>query len=714
MNFTFLNAAFLFGALAALLQLIIHLFSRRRVETVDFSSLRFLRELERRKIRRVRIRQILLLVVRSLIILFVALALARPTLSGALAGGRSHARTSVAIVLDESGSMARDGARGTLLDEAIAVAARVVDLLDEGDQAFLVTCAAPPRSVLAGGTFSRGTLVESLDELEPTAAATEYADAVRLGLELLDGARNLNRELYLVGDMQRSGWTGPVLTAGGSGSRGSDGAGGSDGERASSGKRAADGGPSAYVFPLEGPVGNLFISDVATERRYGGTAGRIAVTAQVKNGSRRRAKVPVRLFVDGVQVGRSGVDLSPGEHGTAQFSVALDESAWHSGWAELPDDALEIDNRRYFVVPPRLTTEVLIVQADGELDRGDAYYTELALDPSGNAERFSPSVVPLSDLIAQDQGRFPAVVLADVGRLDAGASAWLARHVETGGGLVIILGDRTDVRAWNEGEVPGSSVLVLREPFEREAGVRLAPASRGHPLTDGLVVGERLIDDIAVTRGFAADLEGGEEILEFPGIGPALTVARGPGGEHAGEVAVLLTAIDPHWNDLPRSGFLVPLLHRIVREVSGGAARRGDVLVGEGLEVILADGAAGRIEVTLPDGTTATPEHRAGSRAVVALAAATLPGIHTFSMNGTVVALGVVNVDPVESDLSPADPQEIGRHLEGIAHRFIDPSGDIGAGILEARHGRELWRLFVYGALALLAFEMYLARQRTG
>ena len=86
MNLTFLNGAFLFAALAALLPLVIHLISRRRVTTVDFSSLRFLKELERKKIRRVRLRQILLLVIRSLVLLFVALALSRPTLSGGLSG----------------------------------------------------------------------------------------------------------------------------------------------------------------------------------------------------------------------------------------------------------------------------------------------------------------------------------------------------------------------------------------------------------------------------------------------------------------------------------------------------------------------------------------------------------------------------------------------------------------------------------------------------
>ena len=116
----------------------------------------------------------------------------------------------VAIVIDQSASMAREGANGDLLDRARSTAAAIVELLDEGDQAFLVAAASPPRSILPGGTFSRTTVADAVDELEATSAATDYTGAVRLAADLLGASHNLNRELYVVGDIQRSGWTGSV------------------------------------------------------------------------------------------------------------------------------------------------------------------------------------------------------------------------------------------------------------------------------------------------------------------------------------------------------------------------------------------------------------------------------------------------------------------------------------------------------------------------
>lgn len=690
MGLTFLNVGFLFAALAALVPLIIHLISRRRVETVDWSSLRFLKELERKRIRRVRLRQILLLIIRSLIILAVALALARPTLSGTLLGGGGHAKTSIAIVLDDSASMSRAVEGGDLMGAAAEVALRIADLLDEGDQAFLVLASDPPRDARPGGTFSRDALIDEIGAIEAGAAATDYVGAFGLAAELLGGAQNLNRELYLIGDMQRTGW--------------GEGASRPTGEPPAAGEVRV----RAYVLPIDGPEGNLGASSVSVARRYGGTPGLLAITAEVANQGRRAAEVPVRLFVDGVQVGQAGVDVEPGGSSTARFATSLTEFEWHGGWVELPEDVLPIDNRRYFVVPPVERAEVLVVRPGSVGGTDEAYYVRRALDPTGAGERFRPIEVAVADLDDQEHGRFPVVVLADVGRLDAGGETWLERHLSEGGGLLVLLGSMTDVRYWNRESAPLASRIVLREPIDRDRGLRLTPSGAGHPLLEGLTVGDRLIDDVSVRRAFAAELVDGEEVLELPGIGPGLAfVGSGPS-----EVAVLLTGVDPAWNGLPRSGLLVPLLHRVIDRLRGGGHRSTQVTVGTDLVVPIAGPNPGRIEAALPDGSTLVPEIRGGLRPSAVLERVRIPGIYRFSDGRRDASLGAVNPDASESILARASREAIGEHLAGWRHRFVEPGDDLAEAILEARRGRELWRVFVYAALALLAVEMFLARPR--
>ena len=48
----FLNSTILAGLIAALAPLVIHLLNRQKVRTVEFSSLRFLRDLQKTKMRR--------------------------------------------------------------------------------------------------------------------------------------------------------------------------------------------------------------------------------------------------------------------------------------------------------------------------------------------------------------------------------------------------------------------------------------------------------------------------------------------------------------------------------------------------------------------------------------------------------------------------------------------------------------------------------------
>ena len=82
----FLNPLFLLGLLAVAVPVIIHLINLQRPQKVAFSTLSFFNELRKSTIRRIRIKQYLLLALRTLAIFFLALALARPFLPPTITG----------------------------------------------------------------------------------------------------------------------------------------------------------------------------------------------------------------------------------------------------------------------------------------------------------------------------------------------------------------------------------------------------------------------------------------------------------------------------------------------------------------------------------------------------------------------------------------------------------------------------------------------------
>ena len=115
----FLNPAVLFGLLAASIPVLIHLLNLRKLKKIEFSTLAFLKELQKNRIRKIKLKQWLLLALRVLIILLLVFAFARPTLEGiAIGGTTSAAKTTAVFILDDTFSMSVVDADGSYLNQA--------------------------------------------------------------------------------------------------------------------------------------------------------------------------------------------------------------------------------------------------------------------------------------------------------------------------------------------------------------------------------------------------------------------------------------------------------------------------------------------------------------------------------------------------------------------------------------------------------------------
>src|SRR5215218_3247386 len=101
---TFLNAALLAGAAALAIPILIHIFHKSRFQVVKWGAMHLLEAVIRTNQRRIRIEQIILLVIRAAIPVLLALCMARPVWTGVqkLLG---DTKTSTVVLLDNSYSM---------------------------------------------------------------------------------------------------------------------------------------------------------------------------------------------------------------------------------------------------------------------------------------------------------------------------------------------------------------------------------------------------------------------------------------------------------------------------------------------------------------------------------------------------------------------------------------------------------------------------------
>ena len=143
----FANPPLLYGLAAASVPIIIHLLNRRKFREVPWAAMRFLLAAIRKNQRRVRIEQWLLLAIRTLIIMLVVSAMAKPFLESVRRRHRRPADAPGARArrLAEHGLTSGDTSR---FDQAKAVATQLVKDSRRGDAISLIMMGNPPRVVI--------------------------------------------------------------------------------------------------------------------------------------------------------------------------------------------------------------------------------------------------------------------------------------------------------------------------------------------------------------------------------------------------------------------------------------------------------------------------------------------------------------------------------------------------------------------------------------
>ena len=181
---------FLFMPLAAG-PLILHLLSLRKMRRVEFSSLFFLRRLRERRFRWLRLRDLLLLILRTLFLVFLVLALAGPIWKGRFPLARVKA--DVVLILDDSYSTS------ARFHDLKSTALRLVDELSAGSRVALLS----PSGSLWDTVWGEPELAaERIQAIASSRSGRDLQASWLRALKLLDKSRASTRRVALISDGQ--------------------------------------------------------------------------------------------------------------------------------------------------------------------------------------------------------------------------------------------------------------------------------------------------------------------------------------------------------------------------------------------------------------------------------------------------------------------------------------------------------------------------------
>jgi hypothetical protein len=694
---TFLNPLYLLGLAAAAIPIVIHLLTRKRPRRIPFSSVAFLREVNVAQLRRFRLRELLLLALRVLAIALLALALSRPAVKGALGSKGSDAASSVVLLLDRSASMGATESRTALSVRAKERARAVLDALEPGDEIQVVPFDARPEPLFPNATVDHGRAAAALESLEPRPYTTDLEAAIAQGIDLLARRPQLNKELFLVSDLQVAGLP-PA-------------------RRDSA--RALPPNVRFYVLPVgENPRPENLALTGARVRGGGGFAGGLsfgrpagiylaaanggAAEVSVRSFGAAPGEVAVGVRGDGRELGRAFVTLATGE-GAALVPLAQAPSG--GGEAFLPDDALDADNHRWFAGGPSGRTQLGLI--DGNPQAGSPLSLALAAGQDAGQvdyrrlEAFSLTPGALSGL--------DAVVLNDVPEVpDAGLAA-LVDYAKGGGSIAVVLGPRARAEFYG-----GRLFPALRGPglgAARDAGGgswTLRLAAPGHPAFEGFAAraGEPLTQ-AAFRRAWTLKPGPTTRVLaRFATDLPALV--------EDGRLLVFASDADGAWNDFPSRGAFLPLWLQSLRSLSRGSASE-DLKPGDRFSAPLpASERAPDLRLTDPRGR-AVPLSQSLSEGARRLVSPPLTevGLYKLSAGARPLREVAVNLDTRESDLARLSPADAKKRWASYQPVVLEGAVDLARRIREGRYGREIGSLLLALALACLIAETLIARLMT-
>lgn len=358
-----LNPLFLVAGVAVAVPIFLHLFHRQVVTRVSFPALRYLERTEKEHARRIRTRQILLLLVRVVAVLLLVGAGARLFLRGR---GSAHPPTALTIVLDNSMSSGMVLGDRRVLDDLRAVALRTLDNAGEDDRVWVVRAGEPWLPAVPGSPAEARRILE---ETQVSEGRGDLSQALARAAELAGTAGMDAAEIHLLSDLQATAFDPAV-------------------------EEPAGDVPVVVWDPRGARPPNRALARVVLGGGLAPLGGqRSELTVQVTGSVEDTVPVPIRVVLD--EHVRGAGAAPPGSSLSLPLPPA--PSGWVLGYADADPDALRADDRRYFAFRARPAPRVAVSGDPG-------MFTTEALGVLEEAARARPAAPADADIVISAGG----------------------------------------------------------------------------------------------------------------------------------------------------------------------------------------------------------------------------------------------------------------------------------------------------------------------
>jgi hypothetical protein len=770
---TFAAPLFLLAALAAAIPVILHMINRQQAKNLPFPTLRFLKISAEKTRRRKRIHDLLLMLLRTAVLLLLALGLAKPTVTNlsALWGG---ANTAVAIILDNSASMGAIDGKHARFDTATAAVAQILDELHDGDQMVFFLTGGPDFPGLGKLDRTKQSIREILPQCKVSYQGADLGAKITRARAILAQAQTPNKQIYVLTDMQKACWEVNNISSRPLGDKQNTTSARPLGERPgvraevsqnvnfsatqdaeaspknastperrneSENRDGTDAIPIIFVDCGRKPKPNIAVQSVKVNTTTPVADVPITATVELFNASAVSWPCVVELDIDGVKEAASPTLTIPSEGRTKQsFTFTCKSGGLHRGEVHLTgDDGSKFDDHRYFTLEVDQAIHVAIVKSQRQeipyLD--DSYYLEkaLAADRSGGGA-IRAATLTAADLRREPLGNYKAIFLVNLPAPDSDAAQCLQSYVAGGGNLVWIGGDNIDCEAYNlmneqaKGQLLPAPLLEVRvpRPQDNRDSWSLNFLDKQYPPFAHLTEPASLYESVLVHKHIKM-AAGVGQVSNLSNVGQVSNLsynrvlARLDDGEpllvekksEAGSVLFLGTGVHVNWTNLPLRPIFLPLISRLVFELAGVEKSERSIVAGQPLTLQLPKSAAPLgVEVVPPSGEIVRLKTQTAGKTGQQFRYPETYDIGVYLLRWLDAAKSTpiaytVNVDPAEAEPAKIDRADLEKLYAPTPLVFADNPDDLSSTFKTLREGKSLWAVFLGVVLFALVFETFLS-----
>jgi len=657
--------------------ILIHLLTRFRSTTIKFSTVNYIKELKTSSIKKIKIQQFILLLLRMMTIISLVLMFAQPVTKGIVPGLIvSEQKTRLVLVIDNSASMSSIKNGETLLDRAKKGAITLLPTFGENTKITIAqTC---PQKILYTGKQQDSRLISSIENIKHTKEFDEvwhlidslvtdrkYDDPVKECI-VFSNATHEPDSLFLSTNFSYD-WK------------------------------------FYFINPGE-VIENLAIESVSTINRIKTPTELIKINTIISNSSGFLKKnIPIELLFDQNRVGQVLAEFSANSDKEFIFQAYPGKKGIIDGSIVLPvDDYLE-DNKWFFSMPIMKEIKCGIIGSnDEELTILKMLFR--SIDPNNQFLSIETRLQPDINRLFIDE--FDVVIIHNPQSISEESIEALDLYLKNGGGVIWFQGN-------NKEFFNGDLVDHLGFPYLND----IRKSKSGFFNVDYNMFNSDLLSNLQVRNlqnelpeifsYIDVDITKRQKIHMSLGSADPLLLEFSKG---SGKVFYFTTLLDLRWNDFPVRAILIPLIHRLLILTGTDEINTSPVIVGESKWIsVPQDYIRNTWKVKSPSGiqTFILPDF---NKEGIWISDTKELGIYQVYSNESLFTSFPTRLHHNEYIKDISFQSSINNFLSKDDIKWLNLEGDFASGFSETRNGKSLWKTFLLIGIILLLIESIVGR----